>query len=191
MFVNYEVAKATTLFLPQTGGLTCWAACAAGVKSAKAGKLMKETSILTGKYLAAYNFVNPNDPDNLGRDLTAAELIDLYSSQLSFKTKNFDTSGRDVVATFVQASAPIIVMSAIVEFVGGKTIHKGYHVRLVYGVTGSTDSANEDDFQVKIFDPFPPTGWKNYTPFYFSHFKYQLSLKTGPFASMIGQCWYA
>lgn len=191
MFVNYEVPNTSKLFLPQTSGLTCWAACAAGVKSAQAKKKVAETDFLTGRYLAAFNAPNPNDPYNPGRDLQPTELIDLYSAQLKFKTRNIDTSSREAVATFVQASAPIILLSAIVNFVNGVPQHQGYHVRIIYGVVGSTDSTNEDEFQVKIFDPFPPTGFKHYTPFLFSHFKYQVALKTGAFATMIGQCWYA
>jgi hypothetical protein len=191
MIVTYEVPNAAKLFYPQTSGLTCWAACAAGVKSAQAKKRVDETSFLTGNYLAAFNAPNPADIDNPGRDLTPTELVDLYSAQLKFKTRTFDTSSRADVATFIQTHAPIILLSAIVQFVNGQPIHKGYHVRLVYGVVGSTDSANEDEFQVKIFDPFPPAGFKHFTNFLFSHFKYQVSLKTGKFSTMIGQCWYA
>lgn len=191
MQVNFEVANALKLFLPQTSGLTCWAACAAGVKSAQGKTLVHEQDILTGKYLQAFTQANPNDPDCPGRDLSATELIDLYSAQLKFNTKNMDVSSRDAVAKFVMTSAPIILMSSIVTFSSSGVQHQGYHVRLVYGVSGSTDSANEDDLLVKVFDPFPPTGWANYTSFYFSQFKYQVNLKTGPYASMVGQCWYA
>lgn len=190
MRVNYEVPNAKSLFLGQTSTLTCWAACAAGVKSAQAKKLVIETSFLTGKYLDAFNATNPNDPSNPGRDLSPVELIDLYSAQLKFKTRTFDVSSRDAVATFVQASAPIILMSAIVQFQNGTPQSRGYHVRLVYGVWGSTDSPNEDDFQVRIFDPCPPAGFQNFQPFLFSHFKYQVNLKVGSHASMVGQCWY-
>jgi hypothetical protein len=191
MFVNYEVPNVTMLFLPQTNGKTCWAACAAGVKSAQAKKVVMEKNFLQGKYLDAFNEPNPSDPDNPGRDLQPVELNDLYNVQLGFKTKPFDVSTRDAVATFVQANAPIILMSAIVVFPNGVPQHKGYHVRLLYGVWGWTDSANEDDFQVKIFDPSPPLGFKSYQPFLFTHFKYQVGLKTGPVSTMVGQCWYA
>jgi hypothetical protein len=159
-----------------------------------------ETDVLSGKYLSAFQDKNPlpNDPDNTGRELQPSELNDLYNVQLKFKTKPIDVSSRDVVAGLVKGNAPVILMSAIVDFSGGKMTHKGYHVRLIYGVWGSTDSTNEDDFQVKIFDPWPPqgpngilAGFAYYQGFLFTHFKYQVNLKTGPVSSMVGQCWYA
>lgn len=182
MKVNYEVPNAKKLFLGQTSNLTCWAACAAGVKSAAAKKLVIETQFLPEPYLTMFN----ND-----QSLIPTQIVDLYSARLRFKTRVFDTSSRDAVATFVQTNAPVIVLTSIVTMANGVTSHQGYHVRLVYGVVGETTSANEDDFQVRIFDPFPQPGFQSYQGFLFSHFKYQLGLKTGPHSSMVGQCWYA
>ncbi len=86
MMVDFEVPNAKGLFLPQTSGLTCWAACAAGVKSAQAKKLVHETDFLKGKYLDAFNASNPQDPDNPGRDLQPVELNDLYNNEMTLKT---------------------------------------------------------------------------------------------------------
>ena len=191
MFVDYELPNAKKWFIPQSSGLTCWAACAAGIKSAQAKKMVMEKSFLTGKYLDAFNARNPTDPDNPGRDLLPAELNDLYNNVLSFSTHSLDVGSRDKLATFVHAKEPIIVMSSIVDFQSGTPVHKGYHVRLVYGVRGETVSENDDDLEVRIFDPYPPQGYQAHQPFKFKLFKYQMELKTGPVSTMVGQCWYA
>jgi hypothetical protein len=184
MFVDYEVPNASKLFLRQSSDLTCWAGCAAGVKSAQAKKLVIETSFLPEPYLTAYKHE---------RDLSASEIVDLYSGKLQFKTRNFDVSSPAAVASFVQANAPIIVASSIVSFENGSVQHHSYHVRLVYGVWGDTSSTREDDFQVKVFDPSqtPPPGFQTFQSFLFTHFMYQMELKTGRYATIVGQCWYA
>jgi hypothetical protein len=184
MFVDYEVPNAKKLFLRQSSDLTCWAGCAAGVKSAQAKKLVIESSFLPEPYLTAFK-------DE--RELSIAQIVDLYSGKLRFKNRNFDVSSPDAVASFVQANAPIIVASSIVTFKNGAALHQGYHVRLVYGVWGDTGTANEDDLQVKVFDPsqIPPTGFQTFQPFLFTHFLRQMELKTGRNATIVGQCWYA
>jgi len=182
MYVDFEVPKAKQLFLTQTTPITCWAACAAGVKSAQKKSMVIETSILPEPYLTAFNN---------GQILNPIGLFDLYSTLLKFKNRNFVTSDRDAVATFIKANAPIILSSAIVTFTNGAPVHQGYHVRLIYGCIGETSSGNEDDFQVRIFDPSPPAGFANYAGYFFTHFKYQVALKTGVHHTLVGQCWYA
>lgn len=179
--VDFQVARISSLMLPQSSQLTCWAACATGLKAVKKGKMLQETDVLPEPYLTAFN-----SQQSLG----LTRINDCYQA-LGFKKATLDLSSRQKFADFVKANAPIIVSSSLVQTTAsGATQHLSYHLRLVYGVWGQTDSANEDEFQVRIYDPWPAQGFKVMQGYLFSHFKYQMNYNSGNVAGAVGLAWH-
>ncbi len=181
MFVNFQVPQASMIFLPQDSQLTCWAARAAGVKSAKAGKMLNENAVLTSDYLSLFNSKT---------SLSLVQIRDCYKKPWLTETK-FDLRSRKTVNDFIKDKLPVIASSAVAQFPpNGAPIHLAYHVRLVYGATGDLDSSKEGDYHVRIFDPFPSPGSKPQTQFLFSHFKFQMSYNSRSVAGAVGLAWY-
>lgn len=168
---------------PQNSEVTCWAACAAMHQSTRKGQNLDEYQV-TAPHDTFFEALN--EP----RVLKPVELNEFYLRKLNLKSHLIDVSSPRKLADFIKANAPIIVLNAIVHAAGNSTAHEGYHVRMIIGYRGHPDSASQDNFQVLVYDPLPPAGFGPETPFLFSHFKYQMNLKTGPVSSLVGQVWY-
>lgn len=170
--------------LPQDSPVTCWAACAAMQQSGKKKQFLTETTVL-GPYPYYDNLYS------VKKALTENELKDLFVTKFGMTEGQMDLSSRRKLADFIKAHAPIIVGSAILNYPqGGGYVHVGYHVRIITGYWGYPDSTDEDALQIRIFDPAPPPGFQWETPFFFSHFKYQMTMKTGPAPGVVGHYWY-
>ncbi|HEY5285038.1 MAG TPA: papain-like cysteine protease family protein [Polyangia bacterium] len=179
MFIDYRVKNASMYLLSQDSEETCWAACAVSAKAIKAKARTTEEKLLKGRYLSAWK---------AGNSLVLSDLRECYRSLGLVETK-MDVSSRAACATQIQSRAPLIVGGAITTYQGGVAIHQGYHVRLVIGCWGNTTSADDDDFQVRVFDPFPPPNFKSEMPFLFTHFRYQMTYNGGS-SPVPGVAWY-
>jgi hypothetical protein len=178
-FQEYRVPNISRYLLPQDSAVTCWAACAASLISVKRGRLLLETDALPAAYRAWYT---------TPRTVSLDEIKRAYSA-MNFTEGRIDLSSRPAFANFIRAHAPIVVASSIVTF-GTSVQHVGYHVRVITGFWGDPDSTSEDALQIRIFDPWPPPGFRVETEFLYSHFRYQMELRTGPVPQIVGTTWY-
>jgi hypothetical protein len=176
---SYRAPHISGYLLAQETNVTCWAACAAALVSARRGRLITEIDALPKAYRGWYT--NP-------QTVTFAQIGQVYGA-LGFKSGRIDVSSRPDLVQFIRRHAPIIVGSSIVSFEGGFQ-HIGYHVRVIIGYWGDPDAADENKLQITMFDPSPPAGFSNETGFLFSHFRYQMSLATGNAPGIVGSCWY-
>jgi hypothetical protein len=173
--VSYQIANFSRYAIPQDSGLTCWAACAAMLKSVKAQKRVSETDTFSSDAYRAY------------RDKRSVSYMEIkkFYGELGFQfVEHIDVSSRPAVAQLIIKNAPLIVCSKIVQF-GAQPTFTGSHVRIVYGCWGDPDADQEDAFQVRIFDPWPQEGFQPMTSFLFSHFKFQMTWPQGdPYVGM-------
>jgi hypothetical protein len=187
MFVDDQVWGIGSLILPQDSPDTCWAACAAGLKSVAAGRRLTESSILPHYYQQAF------------RDKVPLSLKDTRwcYSMMGFTETRVDVSSRRAVHDLIKSHAPFIVLSEAVTFApSGAPTHLGFHVRVVYGMWGEVDSGSDDGFQIRIFDPAPPPTFRYQQGYLFSHFRFQMTFNASPLnwagfrENEVGLAWY-
>lgn len=176
-FSEYRVPSFNMYALPQDTQVTCWAACAASARACKERRAYTEETALPEAFRAWYTQPRP---------LRFDDISNVYRA-MGMQAGRIDLSSRPALAQFIRAHAPIIVGSAILTPQGA---HVSYHVRLINGFWGDPDAGNEDAFQVRIYDPWPPSGFAFETNFLFSHFRYQMTMRSGRVPENIGRIWY-
>jgi hypothetical protein len=171
-FDEYRVPSFSMYALPQDSEDTCWAACAAMPLAVRRRRRLSEEDVLTDPYLTMYQNQTA---------LTLPQTEACYRG-LGYTKSTIDLASRPAFVQFIRQRAPIIVASSIGV--------NQYHVRLIIGYWGYPASANEDDLQIRIYDPLPFPGFMPETPFLFSHFRYQMGLNLGTVSGIVGTCWY-
>jgi hypothetical protein len=157
--MDYDLKK-RMFELPQSSMVTCWAACAAMLKSYERQTYVLETSILTGSYL---NLFNNNSI------LPFSSVVNFFETTMSFKTETWDANAPftvDAWKNLMDKYGPLIVPAPVLGTGSA-------HIRVMHGIWGS--GSPDTNTQFKIFDPFQSTSLKTSLRILFPHIVYQIS----------------